>query len=204
MQQKKLLWFLGIVVALVTLWSLIHPKDYLVWLLEVFPAIIGIAILALTYKRFPFTNIIYIFVALHTIILLVGGHYTYAENPLFEWIKQILDLSRNHYDRLGHLAQGFFPALIIREFLLRKTKLQRGKMLFFLVVSVVLAISASYEILEWWSTLAVDPQAGAAFLGSQGDIWDAQWDMFLALIGACLSQLFCSKIQDQQLFKLKR
>lgn len=204
MEQKKLLWVLGIVVTLITIWSLINPKDYLVWLLEVFPAIIGVIVLVLTYKRFPLTNILYVFIALHIIILLVGGHYTYAENPLFEWIKEIFHLSRNHYDRLGHLAQGFFPALIIREFLLRKTKLQRGKMLFFLVVSVVLAISASYELLEWWSTLAVDAEAGTAFLGSQGDIWDAQWDMFLAFLGSIASQLFFSKIQDQQLQQVRK
>ena len=163
------------------------------------PAIIGIALLAFTYKRFPFTNIIYVFVALHAIVLIVGGHYTYAENPLFDWFKEIFSLDRNHYDRLGHFVQGFFPALIIREFLLRKTKLERGKMLFFIVVSIALAISASYEIMEWWSALGVDPAAGTAFLGTQGDIWDAQWDMFLALIGASLSQLLFSGMHDRQL-----
>ena len=179
-------------------------KDYFVWFLEVVPAIIGISLLAFTYKRFPFTNIIYVFVALHAIVLIVGGHYTYAENPLFDWLKDIFSLERNYYDRLGHFVQGFFPALIIREFLLRKTKLERGKMLFFIVISIALAISASYEIIEWWSALGVDPEAGTAFLGTQGDIWDAQWDMFLALIGASLSQLLFAKIQDRQMQEMKR
>ncbi len=202
--QKTLLILLSGIVGLIFIWSLINPKDYFVWFLEVVPAIIGIAVLAFTYKRFPFTNIIYIFVALHAIVLIVGGHYTYAENPLFDWFKEIFSLDRNYYDRLGHFVQGFFPALIIREFLLRKTKLERGKMLFFIVVSVALAISASYEILEWWSALGVDPEAGTAFLGTQGDIWDAQWDMFLALIGASLSQLLFSGIHDVQLKELLR
>ncbi len=197
--KKTLLIILSGIVGIIFIWSLINPKDYFVWFLEVVPAIIGIALLAFTYKRFPFTNIIYVFVALHAIVLIVGGHYTYAENPLFDWFKEIFSLDRNHYDRLGHFVQGFFPALIIREFLLRKTKLERGKMLFFIVVSIALAISASYEIMEWWSALGVDPAAGTAFLGTQGDIWDAQWDMFLALIGASLSQLLFSGMHDRQL-----
>ncbi|MBI2665114.1 DUF2238 domain-containing protein [Candidatus Woesearchaeota archaeon] len=203
MKQKRFLVILGIIVLAILIWSLIDPKDYGVWLLEVFPALIGIGILAATYPKFKFTNMVYVFVAVHSILLIVGGHYTYAENPLFNWIKDYFDLTRNHYDRLGHLAQGFFPAIIIREVLLRNTKLERGKMLFFLVISVVLMISAGYELLEWGASLVTSPGTGNAFLGTQGDIWDTQWDMLLALIGAILSLLMFSKYHDQMLRKIR-
>lgn len=203
MEQKKVICILGLIVAVLFIWSFIRPFDYLVWFLEVVPGIIGVILLALTYKRFRFTTIIYVFVAIHFIILIVGGHYTYAENPLFNWFRDYFGLARNYYDRIGHLAQGFFPALIIREFLLRKTNLGRGKMLFFIIVSIVLAISATYELFEWWAALVVTPDTGNAFLGTQGDIWDSQWDMFLALIGAVLSLLLFSKIHDTQLKELR-
>ncbi|MBI2151274.1 DUF2238 domain-containing protein [Candidatus Woesearchaeota archaeon] len=203
MKQKDLLLILGLFVASFLIWSLINPKDYFVWFLEVVPALIGITILAIIYPKFKFTNLIYIFVALHSIILIVGGHYTYAENPLFNWIRDYFGLSRNYYDRLGHLAQGFFPAIILREFLLRKTKLERGKMLFFLVVCMVLALSASYEIFEWLTAITTSPGTGDAFLGTQGDVWDTQWDMFLALIGAIASLLIFSKYHDKLLRRVK-
>ncbi len=199
MNQKKLLLMLLCIVGAFLLWSAINPKDYGVWLLEVFPALIGIAILAIIYPKFKFTNLVYIFVAIHSIILIIGGHYTYAENPFFGWLQVTFDLSRNYYDRLGHIAQGFFPAIIIREFLLRKTTLERGKMLFFLVICVAVAFSALYELVEWWAAISLTPGTGDAFLATQGDIWDSQWDMFLALAGSTVSLLLFSKIHGRQL-----
>ena len=203
MNQKRLLLSLSLIVGAFLVWSVINPKSYGVWFLEIVPGLIGVAILALTYKRFKFSNIVYVFVALHFIILIIGGHYTYAENPLFNWLKETFDLSRNYYDRLGHIAQGFFPALIIRELLLRKTTLKRGAWLFFLVVCVALAISAFYEFTEWWAAISLSPETGNAFLATQGDIWDTQWDMFLAMLGAIAAQLFFAKIQDKQLRESK-
>jgi len=201
MEQKKLILILSLFVFSFLVWSLIKPYGYFIWFLEVFPALLGITILALIYKKFKFTNLVYIFVAVHSIILIVGGHYTYAENPLFNWLRDYFGLARNYYDRLGHLAQGFFPAIIIREFLLRKSKLEKGKLLIFIVISIVLAISAFYELLEWWAAVSFTPGTGNAFLGTQGDIWDSQWDMFLALIGSILSLAIFSKLHDKQLRK---
>src|SRR3989338_5867609 len=203
MKQKNLLIILLFIVGAFLLWSVINPLDYTVLLLEIFPALIGIAILAIIYPKFKFSNIVYIFVAIHSIILIIGGHYTYAENPLFEWLKVTFDLSRNYYDRLGHIAQGFFPAIIIRELLLRKTKLEGGKWLFFLVASVALAISASYELFEWFAAVSLAPGTGDAFLATQGDIWDSQWDMLLALVGSITSLLLFSRLHDRQLESIK-
>jgi len=199
MEQKKLITILSIIVGIIFIWSLINPKDYFVWFLEVIPGIIGVIILALTYKRFKFSNLVYTFLAIHFIILIIGGHYTYAENPLFNWIRDYFHLTRNYYDRLGHFAQGFFPAIIIRELLLRKTKLEKGKMLFLIVICMVLAISASYELFEWGVAVTSAPGTGDAFLATQGDIWDTQWDMFTALIGGIISLLMFSKYDDKLL-----
>ncbi len=188
------------VFAVVSLGSVIDPPaGRLNWLLELAPAIAGAGVLIFTFGKFPMSSLIYWGVFLHALILLYGGHYTYAETPLGNWAKEAFDLSRNHYDRLGHLAQGFFPALIIREVLLRKTPLRRGGWLVFLVLSVVLAIAAFWELLEWWVTLVVAGDVGTAFLGSQGDIWDAQWDMLLALIGGALSLTALSKAHDRSM-----
>lgn len=203
MNQKKLLIILLAIVGAFLIWSAINPLSYGVWFLEVFPALIGIAILAIIYPKFKFSNIVYIFVAIHSVILIIGGHYTYAKNPFFDWLQVTFDLSRNYYDRLGHIAQGFFPVIIIRELLLRKTKLERGKWLFFIVVSVVLAVSASYELLEWQAAVTFSPETGDAFLATQGDIWDTQWDMFLALIGSAASLLLFSKVHDGQMERIK-
>ena len=197
--QKKIIAVSLFIVVSFLVWSIINPKDYGVWLLEVFPALIGISLLAVIYKRLKFTTMVYIFVAVHSIILIIGGHYTYAENPLFNWIKEAFELSRNYYDRLGHIAQGFFPAIIIRELLLRKTKLEKGKMLFFIVMCIALAISAAYELVEWGASLVVAPGTGDAFLATQGDIWDTQWDMLLAVIGAVASLMLFSREHDRQL-----
>ncbi|WP_411682477.1 DUF2238 domain-containing protein [Clostridium thailandense] len=178
------------------IWSAFNPKDVFTWFLEVLPAILGVGVIILTYRRFKFTTFVYTLILIHTIILIIGGYYTYAEMPLFNWIKDVFDLSRNYYDRLGHFAQGFIPAFIVREVLIRKVHLKRGKMLNFLVVCVCLAISASYELLEWGVAEATG-SAADAFLGTQGDVWDTQWDMFFALIGAVISASMFGKIHDR-------
>ena len=187
--------------VLIFVWSAIRPHDYFTWILEVFPAIIGLALLVATRRRFPLTPLLCILLFLHAVILAVGGHYTYAEVPLGMWVRDALGLARNHYDRLGHFAQGFVPAILAREILLRKTPLRSGRWLFFLVTCVCLAISACYEFVEWWTALATG-EAATAFLGTQGDPWDTQWDMFIALIGAVTAQLLLARTQDRQLAAL--
>ena len=198
MFPRGVLFSIAIIVLAVFIWSSIHPHDYFTWLLEVFPAIIGAAVLALTYRRFPLTPLVYTLIALHMIILIVGGHYTYAEVPLGNWIRDQFGLSRNHYDRVGHFAQGFVPAMIAREVLLRLNVLKRGRWLFVVVVSVCLAISALYELLEWIVS-ALTGSAGDAFLGTQGDVFDTQKDMALALVGAVTALITLSKLHDKQL-----
>ena len=206
MEQKRLIIFLSVITFLVFIWSLIKPVDYFVWLLESFPALIAVPILIFTYKKFKFTNLVYTLIAMHIMLLLIGGHYTYAENPLFNWIKVYFHLTRNYYDRLGHFFQGLVPALVLREFLLKLSPLKKGKLLILVILSIVLAISASYELFEWWTAVSTSPGTGNAFLGTQGDIWDTQWDMLMALIGGISALLFFSKLQDSQLkttFKYK-
>ena len=180
----------------VLVWSGIHPRDTFTWFLEVLPALLGVGILAATYPRFRFSMLVYVLVSLHAVILMVGGHYTYAEMPAFNWLRDAFALSRNHYDRVGHFAQGFVPAIIAREILLRLSPLRRGKLLFFIVVSICLAASAAYEFIEWWVSLAVG-SAAYAFLGTQGDVWDTQWDMFMALVGAVIALLSLSGLHDR-------
>lgn len=187
----------------VLIWSLIEPKDRVIWLLEVLPALVAAVILAVSYHSYRLSPLLYQLILIHCIILMVGGHYTYAEVPAFDWLRDNLDLSRNHYDKVGHFAQGFVPAIICREILIRNTALQTGKMMFFLVLCVSLAISAFYEILEWWVAITSEENA-AAFLATQGDVWDTQSDMLLALIGAVLAQLLFGRIHDLQLNKLNR
>lgn len=203
MEQKRLLPILSIIVGVVLIWSLINPKDYSVWFLEVFPVLFGIPILYFTYKKFKFTNLTYSLMALYAIILIVGGHYTYADNPLFNWLKDLFSLDRNYYDRVGHFFQGFVPVLVAREIILKKTTLKRGKMLFFLLICVVAFITSSYELLEWSSTWGLPPGQGIDFLGSQGDLWDAQKDMLMAFVGGIAGLLLFSNTQDKQLKKLK-
>ena len=186
-------------VALVV--SGIGPTDRMTWWLEVAPVIIGAPILIATWRRFPLTPLLYRLILLHALILMLGGHYTYAEVPLGEWARHWFGFARNHYDRVGHLAQGFIPAILAREILLRQTPLRPGGWLFTLVTSVCLAFSAFYELIEWWSAVFLGGGA-TAFLGTQGDPWDTQWDMFLALIGAVASQLLLSGIHDRQLAAL--
>ena len=188
--------------CIVMLWSAILPHDYFTWFLEVFPIFIALPMLVFTYKKFPLSNLVYALILIHAIILMIGGHYTYAEVPLFNWLRDHFDLGRNYYDRVGHFAQGFVPAIIAREILLRKNVLQEGGWLFFIVCSICLSISACYEFIEWWVALA-SGQGAEAFLGSQGDVWDTQWDMFLALIGAVLSQVILKKRHNQSMHALE-
>ena len=191
-----------LVVTLVVLtWSGLHPRDRFTWLLEVAPALIAFPVIALTYRSFRLTNLVYVGIALHATILMVGGHYTYAQVPLFNWIRDEFGLARNDYDRLGHLAQGFFPALIAREILVRRRVLARGSWLFFLVVCICLAISASYELIEW-AVAELSGEDAVAFLATQGDIWDTQKDMAFALLGSILAQVLLSKLHDRQLKEL--
>ena len=186
----------------VLIWSGINPKDYFTWILEVFPALIGFIILALTYNKFRLTPLADFLILIHCIILMVGGHYTYAEVPLFNWIRDFFSLGRNNYDKLGHLAQGFIPAIVAREILLR-LKVVAGKgWLAFIVVCICLAISAFYELVEWWTALLSGASA-EAFLGTQGYIWDTQSDMALALVGSVLALLLLSKLHDTQLLNIE-
>ena len=187
----------GILLAL----TAIHPHDYATWWMETAPIFIAVPVLAATYKRHTLTPLVYRLLFVHALILMIGGHYTYAEVPFGDWLKGLLDLSRNPYDRIGHFAQGFVPALLAREVLLRRTPLVRGGWLFFLVTSVCLAVSACYEFIEWWSAVLLG-QGADAFLGSQGDPWDTQWDMFTALIGALTAQLLFSRLHDRHLARL--
>ena len=194
--------FVLLVLALVALVaSGIGPKDRFTWLLEVAPVLIGAPLLVATARRFPLTPLLYRLLFVHALILILGGHYTYAEVPLGEWAKEAFGFARNHYDRLGHLAQGFVPAILAREILLRKTPLRPGGWLFTLVTSVCLAFSALYELIEWAAAISTG-EAAAAFLGTQGDVWDTQWDMFLALCGALLAQALLSRLHERQLAQL--
>lgn len=190
------------IVAAAFLASGLAPFDRVVWLLETLPVPLGFGAFAWRWRTHPWTALAVRLATLFALVLCLGGHYTYAHVPLGEWAREAFDLSRNHYDRLGHFLQGVIPALLARELLLRHTGLVRGKALFWICASIALAISASYELLEWWTALIADPQAGAAFLGSQGDVWDAQWDMALALAGALLVQLAFSRRHDRQLQRL--
>ncbi|MCG3110211.1 MAG: DUF2238 domain-containing protein [Candidatus Manganitrophus sp. SB1] len=190
------------IVLLGLILSGIDPYDRPTWWMEVFPVLIGLPILILTYDRFPLTPLAYRLITIHALILMLGGHYTYARVPLGFWIQDLFDFARNHYDRIGHFAQGFVPAIIAREVLLRNSPLYPGKMLFFLVACVCLAISASYEFIEWWAAIA-GGEAADAFLGTQGDVWDTQWDMFLALIGSLTAQLTLGRLHDKQLGQMK-
>ncbi len=203
MEQQKTLIALSVTVFAVLAWSAIHPHDRFTWFLEVLPAIAGAVILAITYRRFQFTTLVYALIAVHMMILMVGGHYTYAEVPLFNWVRDTFGLARNHYDRVGHFAQGFVPAMITREVLLRRTKLERGGWLFTLTTAVCLAISALYELLEW-AVSAATGTAADAFLGTQGDPWDTQKDMALCLVGAIVAQLMLARVHDHQLNEMPR
>ena len=187
-----------LLVLSVLAWSGVQPHDRLTWWLEVAPVFIALAILLPTHRRFPLTDLAYTLIAAHAVILMIGGKYTYAEVPLFNWLRDTYGHVRNHYDRVGHFAQGFVPALVFRELLLRTTPLRRGGWLFGIVCALCLAVSALYELLEWQTAVALG-SAATDFLGTQGDPWDTQTDMALALLGALVSQVLWGRYHDRQL-----
>ncbi|MGH7400098.1 MAG: DUF2238 domain-containing protein [Candidatus Rokuibacteriota bacterium] len=191
-----------IVGAVLLVLSGIGPRDRTTWLLEVGPILIAVPILLATARRFPLTPLAYRLIFAHALILMLGGHYTYAEVPLGFWIRDLFGFARNHYDRVGHLAQGFVPAVVVREVLIRRSPLTSGKWLTFLVLCVGLAISALYELVEWWAALLGGEDA-EAFLGTQGDQWDTQWDMFLALVGAAAALALLTRLHDRQIETLE-
>jgi putative membrane protein len=192
-----------ITVGVVFGWSGWHPYDRFTWWLETTPGLVGQVILLATYRRFPLTTLCYTLIALHICVLCLGGHYTYARVPAFDWLREVFGWQRNHYDRLGHFMQGFVPAIIAREVIIRLGVVNRKKWIPFLVVAVCLAISAFYELVEWWTAL-LSGSAANDFLGSQGDVWDTQSDMCLALIGAVCALLFVSSFHDRALRKFQR
>jgi len=185
----------------VLIWSAINPHDYFTWFLEVLPALIGFLVLVMTFHRFRFTNLVYGLILVHCWILMVGGHYTYAEVPLFNWINEVFDLSRNNYDKVGHLAQGFIPAIITREILVRMKVVNSRKWLNVFVVSICMAISVTYEFIEWFVAVLTGDSADS-FLGTQGYIWDTQSDMLYATMGAILALVTLSKVHDRIISKL--
>jgi len=197
--EPLLLLVLGLICLVVSRIGALAPGT---WMLEVFPIFIAVPILVATARRFPLTPLAYRLIFIHALILMVGGHYTYAKVPLGFWMERALHLTRNNYDRIGHFAQGFVPAIIAREILLRRTPLTRGKWIFFLVTCICLAISACYEFIEW-GTAVIGGSSADAFLGTQGDVWDTQWDMFTALIGAIVAQLLLSRVHDRQIRELE-
>ena len=185
----------------VYLWSVIHPADGFTWVLEMFRVVIGVCVLVPTFNRFRLTHLTYTLIWIHAAVLLVGAHYTYAGVPLFDWIRDSLDLSRNHYDRVGHFVQGFVPVMIAREVLIRTSPLKSSKWLCVIVVSICLAFSAVYELVEW-GVAGLSGTAAEAFLGTQGDVWDTQKDMALCLVGSIVSLPLLSRWHDKQLLKI--
>jgi len=203
MAQHRLLAALGLIVASALGLSAIAPYDRATWLLEVAPVLIAAPVLALSYRRFPLTRLLYLLIAFHALVLILGGAYTYARVPLGFWVQDALQLARNPYDKLGHFMQGLVPMLVAREILLRNGYLRPGPMLGFLAICVALAISAFYELIEWWVALLAGGGA-VDFLGTQGDPWDTQSDMFLALIGACFGLLALAGLQNRQIIEIER
>jgi putative membrane protein len=195
-------------VALAVIWAIaliasgIAPREQVTWFMEVAPVLIALPLLAATRGRFPFTTLAYALIGIHGLILIVGGAYTYAHVPAGFWVQEWFGMERNPYDRLGHFAQGFVPAIVTREILIRTFRLVPGKFLFFVTTCICLAVSALYELIEWWAALALG-QGAHEFLGTQGDEWDTQWDMFLALVGACAAQLALGRWHDRQVAALR-
>ncbi len=190
-----------VVFLIVLVWSGIAPADGMTWGLEVFPAVAGALLLWFTRNRFPLTPLLYFLILIHCIILMVGGHYTYADVPLGEWLREAFNGSRNDYDKLGHLAQGFVPVMIARELVIRKQVFNSARWRDFFIVSFCLGFSAFYELIEWWVAL-LSEEAADSFLGTQGYIWDTQSDMWMALLGAIAALLLLSKLHDRQLSAL--
>jgi putative membrane protein len=187
-------------ICIATLWA--PPAGRVSWALEVGPGLALVVFMIASYRRLPLSHFVYVGTFVHVLVLIYGGYYTYALTPLGNWAKEVFHFSRNHYDRVGHVALGVFPAFFTRELLLRRTPLQRGGWLFFLVTSVILGLAAFWELLEWWTTLVVASDVGQAFLGSQGDIWDAQWDMFLALLGCVIALPLLGRAHDRSMAKV--
>jgi putative membrane protein len=202
MKKNNYTYLWGFTFLVVLVWSGIQPKDQFTWFLEALPAMIGGLLLLFTRKTFPLTPLLYVLILMHSIVLMVGGHYTYAEVPLFDYFKELFDSERNNYDKVGHFFQGFVPALIARELLIRKHVVNGKAWLNLFIVSICLAFSAFYELVEWWVALSSD-QAVDAFLGTQGYIWDTQSDMFYALVAAILCLLILPKWHDKQLAQVK-
>jgi len=184
------------------IWSGINPKDQFTWFLEVFPAIIGFVVMALTYKKFPLTSMLYILILMHSIVLMIGGHYTYAEVPLFDSFKEWFGFERNNYDKVGHFIQGFVPVMVARELTIRKKVFKDRSWMNFFIISFVLAFSAFYELIEW-AVAIMSGEEAEAFLGTQGYIWDTQSDMAWALFGSIVALIFLSRVQDREIEKLK-
>jgi putative membrane protein len=201
-ERRNFVRALVLIAAIVFFWSAIRPHDYFTWFLEVVPGVIAAVILFATYKKFQFTNLIYALIAIHACILFVGGHYTYAEVPLFNWIRDTFHQSRNNYDKVGHFVQGFVPAMVAREILIRRKIVAKRGWVPFLVLSICLAISALYELFEW-SMAEATGSAADAFLGSQGDPWDTQKDMLTCLIGAAAAILTLSRWHDRQIARVE-
>ncbi|MFK2825189.1 DUF2238 domain-containing protein [Bacillus sp. B190/17] len=200
-KDRKIHLFLLLVVAAVFIWSIIKPSGYLEWALEVSPAVVGIIILLATYNKFRFTTLSYVIMAILSILMFIGGHYTYSKVPLFDWIKDVFDLKRNDYDRFGHFLKGLF-AIVVREVLLRKTALIKGSWLFAISISIVIAVAALYEIIEAiFTKLSGGGEAAKNFVNTQGDIWDAEWDMACALVGSILALLIFSNLHNRLLKK---
>jgi len=198
MTQRPLLPLLGCVVLTALVVSGLSPHDRLTWWMEVAPVFIAFPVLAGTHRNFPLTTLLYVVIALHALVLVVGGAYTYARVPLGFWMQDVFDLGRNPYDKIGHFMQGFVPALVARELLLRGRYVAKGRMLGLLVICIALAISAVYELIEWWAALGLG-QGAEEFLGTQGEPWDTQSDMFMALIGATVALVGFSRLQDRQI-----
>nr|WP_321228828.1 DUF2238 domain-containing protein [uncultured Psychroserpens sp.] len=198
--MKLIYTLLGLIVLLL-IWSAIDPFEYFTWFLEVLPAVIGVLVLILTFKKFRFTNFVYVLIFFHCAILIIGGHYTYAEVPLFHWLQETFNHTRNNYDKVGHFAQGFVPAMIARELLIRKKVVNSNSWLNFIVVCIAMAISVTYEFIEWAVSLGTG-EGGDSFLGTQGYIWDTQSDMLYATIGAVLALIIFGKHHTREIEKL--
>ena len=199
--MRPILWLFIFLAVLI--WSGINPKDTFTWLLEVLPALIALVLLIITRKSFRLTPLVYLLILVHSIILMIGGHYTYAEVPLFDTLGEYLGSTRNNYDKLGHFAQGFIPAMVAREILIRKRIVSGRGWLNFVIICICLAISALYELIEWWIALLSD-EAADSFLGTQGYVWDTQSDMAFALIGAITALALLARVHDRQLANLAK
>ncbi len=199
MSARRAIW-LAVMLG-VLIWSGINPKDQITWLLEVLPVLLALPVLYLTREQFPLTTLVYVLILVHAVILMIGGHYTYAEVPIGDWLREMFDGTRNNYDKLGHLAQGFIPAIVAREVAIRLSVFNSRAWMNFFVVALCLAISALYELIEWWVAL-VSEEAADSFLGAQGYVWDTQSDMALALVGAILAIVLLGGLHDRQLKEL--